>query len=226
LTGWLAKSETPPVRGGLGSMKRAGGVLLALAAAIATWAGTSGAAPHPDCRPPGALTQAFSGELKVYTLRGQRGHRAALYVCRRPRGHRKYLLGGQEEKWFGPHAIDLARYVLAVGVSLDDPTEASATRVPVYDFAKRGGPLMRSVFVGLDLSIGSVAVDEAYDVAYIVRVGKRHDVFVVPAGHDEEGDGTLVDSGRSIDALSLRREGDRVTWLKDGKRRSASLSAP
>jgi hypothetical protein len=209
-------------------MKRAGGVLLGAAVAVAAWAGASGAsgATHPDCRPPGAITQAFSGELKLYTLRGQHGHRAPLYVCRRPRGHRKYLLGGDDTKWFGPHAIDLARYVVAVGASLDDPTEASATRVLVYDFAKRGGPLMRSVFVGLDLSIGSVAVDEAYDVAYIVRVGKRHDVFVVPAGHDEEGDGTLVDSGRSIDALSLRREGNRATWLKDGRRRSASLSAP
>jgi hypothetical protein len=185
----------------------------------------SGAA-HPDCRPPGALTQAFDGELKVYTRRGHHSNHDPLYVCRRPRGHRRYLVGGPEEKWFGPHGIDLARFVVAVAVTQDDPTEPPPTYVVVYDFGKPGGPHTRSVFVGLDSNVGSVAVDESYDVAYILRVGSRRDVFVVPAGSDEEGEGTLVDSGRSIDPLSLRRDGDRATWLKDGKRRSASLVAP
>jgi hypothetical protein len=207
-------------------MKRVGCVLVGVAVAVAAWAGASGAAPHPDCRPPGARTQAFSGELKVYTLRGHHSRHDGLYVCRRPQGHRKYLLGGPEENWSGPHGIDLARFVVAVAASFDDPTEPPPTYVRVYDFGKRGGPVMRSVFVGLDSSVGSVVVDESYDVAYIVRVGKRRDVFVVPAGHDEEGEGKLVDSGRSIDPLSLRRDGDRATWLKGGKRRSASLAAP
>jgi hypothetical protein len=200
--------------------------MVGVAAAVAVWGGTSGAARRPDCRPPGAITQAFSGELKVYTRRGHHSHHDALFVCRRPSGHRKILVGGPEEKWFGPHGIDLARFVVAVAVTQDDPTEAPPTYVVVYDFGKRGGPHTRSVFVGLDSNVGSVVVDEAYDVAYIVRVGPRRDVFVVPTGSDGEGEGKLVDSGRSIDPLSLRRDGDRATWLKDGKRRSASLAAP
>jgi hypothetical protein len=207
-------------------VKRVGCLLVGAAAAVALSGGTSGAAPHADCRPPGAITEAFSGELKVYTLRGAHGRDDPLYVCRRPRGRRTYLLGGQDETWFKPRGIAVARYVVAAAASFEDPTEPPPTYVRVYDFAKKGHPLTRAVFVGIDSDVGSVVVDESYDVAYIVRVGRRRDVFVVPKGFDEEGDGRLVDSGRKIDALSLRRDGDRATWVRDGKRRSASLVSP
>ncbi len=38
-------------------------------------------------------------------------------------------------------------------------------------------------------------------------------------------EGTLLDQGPGIDARSLRREGDRLTWLHDGAMRSAAIGA-
>ena len=43
-------------------------------------------------------------------------------------------------------------------------------------------------------------------------------VVVAPVGDDK---GKIVDRGRTIDPLSMRREGAKVTWVKHGERRSA-----
>lgn len=41
--------------------------------------------------------------------------------------------------------------------------------------------------------------------------------------HGPDGEAVLLDGGAGIDPRSLRRRGDRATWVKDGARRSASL---
>jgi hypothetical protein len=222
------------------------GSLACLAALCGGQVGATGAT-HPDCRPAGARTQAYDGELKLYTLRGKGHSDDALYVCRRPKGWRRPIvyLGGV--LWFKPPAMSLAGLVVAVGVKATDPSGPSSSAIIVYDFAKRSsnepgvfGYRARVVDVGANSDIGSVVVNSSDDVAYIdctpgggadndyvapgrqcLKPGRVNSyVVVVPAGKDHR---KVVAKGRHIDPLSLRGEGDSVSWVKNGKRHTAPL---
>jgi hypothetical protein len=229
------------------AMRRFGIGLVTVVAAVAA-PGLVGSAPgaeQADCRPPDAHTWAYDAELKLYTRRGAATSQDPLYVCRRPRGRRTELVSLAGELWFKPPAISLSRFVVAIGIKGIDPSAETSTSVYVYDFTSAprrhsdgSDKRVRNVFVGLDTDVGSVVVNGSYDVAYINCIGREADdyvapspqcrkpgrsknhVVVAPMGDDK---GTIVDTGRQVDPASLRLQGDRVSWVKNGKRRSAPL---
>jgi hypothetical protein len=215
-------------------------VAVACAGGVALPSGAASGSLHPDCRPAGARTVVYNRRIKLYTRRDAHGHDDPLYACKRPEGRRELLIGGPEFLWFEPPAIALSGQVAAVTTRVFDPTEATETAIYVFDLAApRNKDMKRAIQVGFGDDVGSVAVNASYDVALIEcpPVGTSSDndvpgpqclkpgrttsfVYVVRAGQDRLKE---IDHGRRIDPLSLRRHGDRITWVKGGKRRSAPL---
>src|SRR4051812_40171156 len=156
-------------------MKRCSIAVAVVAAAVTCGLlGSAAGSTHPDCRPPGARTVAFDAELKLYTERGAHSSGDPLYVCRRPAGKRRLVIGGPEATWFKPPAVSLSGLVVGIAAKLSDPTGPTVTSVLIYDFTKRihyagggSGYQTRAVEVGINSDVGSLVVNGSYGVAYI-----------------------------------------------------------
>lgn len=198
------------------------GVLVAIASASAV-------AESRRCAPPGFEPLTGSRDARLYETRD-----GFLAGCRFSDGRERIL---DEDGWFPRPAMDVARTVVGF-VSVD--TEGVGFGPPtliVEDLARPAAPpVIRSFEIG-DVGVlritrrGAVAWIECEDDAEepaaispschrinsVKRVFKRDSLG---AGRDAD---VLLDRGRGIDIRSLGLRGDRVTWEKRGRRRSATI---
>lgn len=224
-------------------------VLIALALAAIAPAAASSPATTSKCAPHGSRTLVQNAKARVYTVRdagGAEDRDYTTYGCAFASGKRRSLDAPNDltDAYSSP-AIKLSGTTVGWATDFCGPNSCD-TGVGASDLTKDdpGGDLggnpagpkhHRAV------KVGSLAVKRDGALAWIacprhnadsstyglgsrrpncVHAGDRDWVMLLGA---TEPHAHVLDSGRGIDPSSLRRHGSMISWLHDGKRRSATL---
>jgi hypothetical protein len=200
----------------------------------------------PDCRTHTGTTLLENRWVRVMTRRGHYG--LEVDHCYRPNGETiAFALTAQGDHPFPPPAIALSSRTVAYAVDFaPDPADPFSVRETLVDVEHHPGT-GREDWTGADLrspfragfgrraKVGSLVVRSSGSVAWIAcpmrppagsfdptcrRPGHRDEVFRVRA---PRGKRETLAVGRGVAPMSLRRVGDRITWVDQGRRRSAPL---
>lgn len=212
----------------------------AVAAALILAAGAAAAEERPyptSCEPDGVPLVAESKTATLFIQRTQGTPSTTLFGCRRADTRISELgLRDPDEAYFAPPAISLAGSRAGWALDTYDRDGDRVTYVIVADLAQPADE--RVVKAGTRYpKVGSLRVHPDGGVAWITcpsdddsprgsqrpnctKAGALDRVYALDAGATKP---RLLDRSRAIDPRSLRRKGDRISWVRAGKRRSAKL---
>lgn len=219
-------------------VRRAACLVATMALVAATLPADARTPARAKCFPPKAKELVRSKHTRVYLDRSEKPYETV--ACNYATGRRELLSDAPHEVFvFPPPAIDLAGVL--VGFAQEDnsdPVGTSLSRIRVISVRtgrEKSFPIGNDPG-GSDLGkVGSLQVTPRASVAWIVcpygqlsrgdpaphctRPGYRARVWKLERGSTPE----LLDEGTDIDPRSLGLRGTRLTWLRGGERRAATL---
>jgi hypothetical protein len=208
-------------------MRIALAVALSAVALAVLPSGAAGAAR--GCYPKGSKTVLQKDRVRVFE------RRRVTWACSLTTG-RRFELDNELALLFPQPAMAVSGTLLAYGLDVLEATETYTTvsvvdtaRVSDGDFAvvaqsdeepKQIGKVVLSP-TGAAAYVACESYGPAPDPSECAGARRGHSVHVVPRG--AKGTDRVVDDKGRIDPRSLRLTGGRVSWRRDGRRRSVAL---